>query len=72
MKATKIIGIVMLLAGLYTGYLGMQKVNNNTTEIKALGLELDVSNESGQQEGFIYIGLGVVLILGGAYITVKK
>lgn len=72
MKATKIIGIVMLLAGIYTSYLGIQKVNSNTAEIKALGMELDVSNEGGQQQGFMYLGLGVILILGGAYMTGKK
>lgn len=72
MKTTKILGIVLLLVGLYTGYLGMQKVNNNSAEIKALGVELDVSNENGKQEGFIYLVIGAVLVFGGAYLTGKK
>lgn len=72
MKATKIIGILMLLAGLYTSYLGVQKINDNSTEIKALGIELDISDENEKQEGYIYLGLGVLLIFSGAYLTGKK
>mgnify|MGYP006178831131 CR=1 FL=1 len=72
MKATKIIGILMLLAGLYTSYLGVQKINDNSTEIKALGIELDISNENEKQEGYIYLGLGVLLIFSGTYLTGKK
>lgn len=72
MKAGKIIGIIVMLIGIYTSYLGIEKINNNSAEIEALGMELDISNKDGQQQGFIYLGLGVILILGGAYVIAKK
>ena len=71
MKATKIIGIVLIALSFYLGYLGVNKISNNTAEVKFLGLEIDASNESGQNQGFIFLGLATALLVGGIY-TVKK
>lgn len=72
MKIGKIIGIVLILSSLYIGYLGINKVANNSAEVKVLGLEIDVSNDSGKEEGFMYIGLAIVLFVGGVYSINKK
>lgn len=72
MKATKIIGIIVMLIGIYTSYLGIEKINNNSAKIEALGMEVDISNESGKQEGFMYLGVGVLLIFSSVYLTSKK
>jgi len=72
MKTAKIIGTILLLIGIYFSYLGVKKVNNNTAEVKALGIELDVSNEKGQNQGMLFLGSGLVMLLAGAYIVVKK
>ena len=71
MKATKIIGIILIALSVYLGYLGVTKVSNNTAEVKFLGLEIDASNESGQNQGFIFLGLAGALLVGGIY-TLKK
>ena len=71
MKATKIIGIVLIVFSLYLGYIGINKVSNNTNEVKFLGLEIHASNESGQNQGFIFLGLAGALLIGGI-ITLKK
>ena len=71
MKATKIIGIVLIALSVYLGYLGVTKVSNNTAEVKFLGLEIDASNESGQNQGFIFLGLAGAVLVGGIY-TLKK
>lgn len=71
MKPSKIIGIVLILVALYVGYIGITKVADNTQEIKFLGLEINASNESGKEKGYLFIG-GAILLLGvGAY-TLKK
>ncbi len=72
MKLGKILGIVLILGALYVGYLGINKVSNNSKEVKVLGLEIDASNESGKEQGFLYIGLAVVLFGGGIYSLNKK
>lgn len=72
MKIEKIIGTVLMLISLYVGYLGIDKVSNNSKEVKVLGLEIDASNESGKEKGYLFIGLAVVLFAGGLYSINKK
>lgn len=72
MKIEKILGTVLILISLYIGYLGIDKVSNNSKEVKVLGLEIDASNESGKEKGYLYIGLAVVLFAGGLYSINKK
>lgn len=71
MKATKIIGIVLIAFSIYLGYIGVNKVSNSTNEVKFLGIEINASNESGQTKGFIFLGLAVALFAGGI-VTLKK
>lgn len=72
MKIGKIIGIVLILASLYIGYLGINKVSNSSAKIEVIGIEIDASNDSGKEQGFLYIGLAVVLFGGGVYSLNKK
>ena len=72
MKIGKIIGIVLLLASLYIGYLGINKVSNSSAKVEVIGIEIDASNESGKEQGFLYIGLAVILFGGGIYSLNKK
>lgn len=67
MNLIKIIGAILILVSLGLGYIGFNKVADNTAEVKFLGIEINASNESGRQQGFIYLGLAVVLFAGGIY-----
>lgn len=67
MNATKIIGAILIIISLGFGYIGFNKVADNTKEINLLGIKIDASNESGKQKGFIYLGLAIVLFAGGIY-----
>jgi len=71
MKISKIIGTILILISLAIGYMGISKVEENTTSVNFLGIEMDFSDKSGSQEGYIYIGIAVVLLVGGIY-TLKK
>ncbi len=71
MNSTKIIGIILILASLGIGYIGFNKVANSTKEINFLGIKIDASNESGQTQGYIYLGLAAVLFVGGI-VSVNK
>jgi hypothetical protein len=71
MKATKIIGIVLIAFSIYLGYIGVNKVSNSTNEVKFLGIEINASNESGQTKGFIFLGLAVAIFAGGI-VALKK
>ncbi len=67
MNLTRVIGILLILISLGFGYIGFNKVADNTAEVKFLGIKIDASNESGRQQGFIYLGLAVVIFAGGIY-----
>lgn len=72
MKIGQILGAILIIGGLYVGYLGINKVSNNSKEVEVLGIEINASNESGKEQGFLYIGLAVVLFGGGVYSLNKK
>lgn len=71
MKVRSIIGVVLIVLGLYLGYIGVNKLSNNTNEIKFLGLEIDASNEEGQTQGVIFMVVGALMIGGGAMVMKK-
>lgn len=71
MNSSKIIGVILIVVSLGIGYIGFNKIADNTKEINFLGIKIDASNESGKQQGFIYLGLAIVLFAGGIY-TVNK
>lgn len=71
MKVKSIIGVVLIVLGLYLGYIGVNKLSNNTNEIKFLGLEIDASNEDGQTKGVIFMVVGALMIGGGAMVMKK-
>lgn len=71
MNTSKIIGIILIVISLAVGYIGINKIADNTKEINLLGLKIDASNESGKEKGYLYLGLAVILLAGGVY-TVNK
>ncbi|OYX84181.1 MAG: hypothetical protein B7Y83_09080 [Flavobacteriales bacterium 32-34-25] len=71
MNLSKIIGIVLIAISLGLGYLGFNKIKENTNEINLLGVKIEASNESAKQEGYMYVGFAVLLFVGGLY-TVNK
>jgi len=71
MNTSKIIGIILIVISLAVGYVGINKIADNTKEINLLGLKIDASNESGKEQGYLYLGLAVIVLAGGVY-TVNK
>ena len=71
MNTNKIIGIVLIIASLFIGYTGINKINDSSVSVKLLDLKLDVSDRSGKEKGYIYLGLAIILF-GGAIYMVKK
>lgn len=71
MNSSKIIGAILIIISLGVGYVGFNKIADSTNSIKLLGVQIDASNESGKEQGYLYLGLAVVLFVGGIY-TVNK
>lgn len=71
MKTNKMIGAILIIAGLLMGYLAYNKISESTQSVNLLGLKIEASNESGKSEGYMFLGLAVVLFGGGIY-TLNK
>jgi len=71
MNTAKITGIVLIVISLAAGYVGLNRVADSTKEINFLGLKIDASNQSGQMQGFLYLGAAAALLAGGLY-AIKK
>ncbi|MEE1898079.1 hypothetical protein GN157_00320 [Flavobacterium rakeshii] len=72
MNVSKVIGIILIVISLGVGYIGVNKVADSTKAVKFLGIEIDASNESGQMQGFIYLGAAILLFAGGLYAARKS
>jgi hypothetical protein len=67
----KILGIVLLIGGLYFGYSGYQQLQESTHSAEILGIELKANDQSGQQAGIIQLVIAAVLFGGGIYVVRK-
>jgi hypothetical protein len=72
MKTGKIIGIILIIASLGLGYLGIDKIANSESSVEILDMEIEATDKSGKEEGYIYTGLAVVLFIGGVYLVRKR
>ncbi|GLR15719.1 hypothetical protein [Portibacter lacus] len=68
----KIIGIVLIVLAVVLGYMGYNQVAESTASAEILGVELTASDEGGQMQGYILLGLGVISLLSGIYLMGKK
>jgi hypothetical protein len=71
MNSSKIIGAILIIISLGIGYVGFNKIADSSNSVKLLGVEIDASNESGKEQGYLYLGLAIVLFVGGIY-TINK
>lgn len=72
MNTGKVVGIILIIVSIYVGYLGANKVANNNKSVEVLNLEVDVSNNAGKEQGYIYLGVAVLLFVGGIYSMNRK
>ncbi|MEQ9591915.1 MAG: hypothetical protein RLN86_04920 [Cyclobacteriaceae bacterium] len=72
MSINKIIGTLLIIGSLALGYLGADKIASNSAAVEVLDVELDVSNKAGKEQGYIYLGVAVLLFGGGVYTLNRK
>lgn len=72
MGIKKIIGIVLIVAGLLLGYMSGQKISENSSSVEVFDLKVDMSDKSEVNQGYIYLGLAVLLFGGGIYMLKNK
>ncbi len=67
----QLIGIALIVCSLFLGYQGVEKISNNNASVEILDVKIDLSNKSGKEEGYMYVGLAVLLLISGVYLMKK-
>lgn len=70
MKA--IIGIILIVAALILGYLGINQIQESANSVEVLGIELTAEDKGGKETGYIELALGVVSLVAGIYLVGKR
>ena len=69
----KIISIVLVIAALGLGYLGIQTLQSSQTSLEIGDLEISAGDKQEKTTGYVYLGLAVVsLVVGGSMINQSK
>lgn len=72
MKINIILGILLIAVSLILGYYGATQISQSNKSVEVLGVEIEASNKTQQQEGFVFLGLGVIVCVGGIYLIKWK
>lgn len=64
----KVIGIILLVAALALGYLGITGLQKSQNSVDLLGLEITTQDKNAKQTAYIELALGVVALVGGVYL----
>lgn len=67
-----IIGIILIIAALFLGYLGVNQVQESANSVEVMGIELSAEDKGGKETGYIELGLAVVALVGGIFLVSKK
>ncbi len=68
----KIIGIILIVAALVLGYLGITGLNESSTSVELLGMEIKAQDGQEKEKAYIKLGFGVVALVAGAYLVGQK
>ncbi len=66
-----VIGVLLIVAALFLGYLGINQVQKSANSVEVLGIELSAEDKGGKETGYIELGLGVISLAAGIYILGK-
>lgn len=68
----KIIGIILIVAALVLGYLGINGLNESSSSVELLGMEITAQDGQAKERAYIELGLGVVALIAGVYLLGRK
>lgn len=68
----KIIGIILIIAALVLGYLGITDLSGSSASVDIMGVEISAEDNSAKEMAYMKIGLGVVALIAGVYLFGKK
>ncbi|MDF2186833.1 hypothetical protein [Paraflavitalea sp. CAU 1676] len=68
----RIIGVILLVGGIFLGYMGYNKYTENKANVKIGDLEITAKDQGNTTVAFIMMAAGLVGIVGGAVMLSRK
>lgn len=68
----KVIGMMLVVAALVLGYMGINELSESTKSVELLGMEITTADGAAKQNAYIELGLGVVVLVGGLFLLGQK
>lgn len=68
----KVIGIILIVAALVLGYLGITGLNESSSSVELLGMEITAQDGQAKERAYIQLGLGVIALVAGAFLVGRK
>lgn len=66
------LGIILIVAALILGYLGINKLDKSGGTVNILGVKISAQDEGAKQTGYIFLGLAAVCLIGGVLVMRKQ
>jgi hypothetical protein len=61
----KTTGIILIVAALLLGFLGVNKIDESGGTVDILGIKISAEDEGAKQTGYIFLGLAALCLIGG-------
>ncbi|MBI1226723.1 MAG: DUF3185 family protein [Bacteroidetes bacterium] len=66
------LSIILIVVGIALGIYGITKFGDSGKSVEVAGIELGVKDKGSQNQAFLYIGLGVLALVGGVAMSRRK
>ncbi|MBC9797907.1 hypothetical protein [Sinomicrobium weinanense] len=68
----KIIALILILAALVAGYIGIDKLDSSESGLKIGDLELKAEDTSSKKTAYMYIGGALICLVAGVTLVSRK
>ncbi len=65
-------GIILIVAALFFGFLGINKLDESGGTVDFLGIKISAEDEGAKQTGYIFLGLAAICLIGGVVVMSRK
>lgn len=66
------LAIILIILGIGLGIYGVMQLGDSGKSVDIAGIELGVKDKDAQQKSYLFIGLGVLSLFGGIFISKRS
>jgi len=66
------LGIILIIVGIALGIYGIMQIGDSGESVEIAGIELGVKDKGARTQAYLFIGLGVLSLIGGVVMSKRK